>query len=181
MRAVRALLFRLTGLWDKGRKDREMAEELESHLAMQIEENRRSGMTPEHARRAALLKSGGLEPAKEACRDRRGLPVLEMMIRDLTFALRQARRSPGFTAVAVIAMALGIGANTAIFSVIDRVLLRPLPYSGRSPTRMPTAWSRWSASSPTGPHARPQSPSSTSGKPPRASSTFRRTISRAPA
>ena len=88
MRGVRAFLFRLTGLWDKGRKDREMAEELASHLAMQIEDNLRSGMTPEQARRAALLKSGGVELAKEACRDRRGLPVVETAIRDLHHALR---------------------------------------------------------------------------------------------
>ena len=77
MRAVRAFLSRLTGLWDKGRKDREMVEELESHLAMQIEDNLGLGMTPSQARRVALLKSGGLEPAKAACRDRRGLAVLE--------------------------------------------------------------------------------------------------------
>jgi predicted permease len=138
MRAVRAFLFRLTGLWDKGRKDREMAEELESHLAMQIEDNLRSGMTPGHARRAALLKSGGLEPAKEACRDRRGLPVLETAMRDLNHTLRLLSRSPAFTLVAVLSLALGIGANTAIFTLLDQLMLRRLPV--RHPEQLQMIW-----------------------------------------
>ena len=138
MRAVRAFLFRLTGLWDKGRKDREMAEELESHLAMQIEDNLRSGMTPGHARRAALLKSGGLEPAKEACRDRRGLPVLETAMRDLNHTLRLLSRSPAFTLVAVLSLALGIGANTAIFTLLDQLMLRRLPV--KHPEQLQMIW-----------------------------------------
>jgi len=134
VRAVRAFLFRLTGLLDKGRKDREMTEEFESHLQMQIEENLRAGMTPAEARREALLKSGGLEASKESCRDRRGLPLIETVVRDFAYGLRQVRRSPGFAAVVVVTLALGIGANTATFSIIDAVLLKPLPF--RDPARL---------------------------------------------
>lgn len=134
MRAVRALLSRLTGQLDKGRKDREMTEELESHLRMQTEDNLRSGMSLEQARREALLKSGGLETSKESCRDRRGLPLIETVIQDLTYALRQVRRSPGFAAVVVLTLALGIGANTAMFSIVYAALLKPLPF--RDPARL---------------------------------------------
>ncbi|MGA2269920.1 MAG: ABC transporter permease [Bryobacteraceae bacterium] len=138
MRAVRAFLFRLTGLWDKGRKDGEMGEELESHLQMQIEDNRRSGMTSGHARRAALLKSGGVELAKEACRDRRGLPMLETGMRDLNHTLRLLSRSPAFTVVAVLSLALGIGANTAIFTLLDQLMLRRLPVA--HPEQLQMIW-----------------------------------------
>jgi len=138
MRALRAFLFRLTGLWDKGRKDREMAEELESHLRMQVEDNLRSGMTPSQARRAALLKSGGVEPAKEACRDHRGLPVLETTMRDVHHALRLLSRNPAFTVVTVLSLALGIGANTAIFTLLDQMVLRRLPV--RHPEQLQMIW-----------------------------------------
>jgi putative ABC transport system permease protein len=140
MKAIRAFLFRLMGLVDKARRDRELAEELESHLQMQIEDNHRSGMTPGQARRAALLKSGGVEPAKEACRDRRGLPVLETTMRDLRHAARILRRSPAFTAAAVVSLALGIGATTVIFSVQKGILLAPLPYP--EPDRLVAIWQK---------------------------------------
>ena len=138
MRTIRAFLFRLGGLFNKERKDRELAEELENHLAMQIEDNLRRGMTPGQARRAARLKSGGLEPAKEACRDRRGLPVLETTIRDLKHALRLLARSPAFTVVAVLSLALGIGANTAIFTLLDQLMLRLLPV--KNPEQLVMIW-----------------------------------------
>ena len=120
------------------RKDRELAEELEIHLQMQIEDNIRSGMTPEQARRAALLKSGGMEPAKEACRDRRRLPVLETTMRDLRHALRLLSRNPAFTMVAVLSLALGIGANTAIFTLLDQMVLRRLPV--KHPEQLQMIW-----------------------------------------
>ena len=128
MRAVRAFLFRLMNLLDKGRKDRELAEEFESHLRMQIDDNVRAGMSPEQARREALLKSGGLETSKESCRDRRGLPVVETVIRDFAFALRQLRRNPGFATVVVLISAIGIGGLATMFSVLWGVVLRPLPF-----------------------------------------------------
>jgi len=138
VRAVRAFLLRLTGVFDKGRKDLELAEELESHLRMQIEDNLRSGMTPGQARRVALLKSGGVELAKETCRDRRGLPVLETAIRDLHHTLRLLSRSPAFTLVAVLSLALGIGANTAIFTLLDQLMLRRLPV--KHPEQLQMIW-----------------------------------------
>jgi predicted permease len=138
MRAVRAFLFRLAGVFEKGRGERDLAEEMQSHLRMQIDDNLRSGMTPEQARRAALLKSGGVEPAKEACRDRRGLPVLETAMRDLNHALRLLWRSPAFTLVAVLSLALGIGANTAIFTLLDQLMLRRLPVA--HPEQLQMIW-----------------------------------------
>ena len=127
MNTIRAMLYRLASLPDRRRRDRELAEELECHLQMEIEANLRSGMPPADARRAALLKSGGVELAKEECRDRRGLPVLETTLRDLHHAWRFLSRGPVFALVAVLSLALGIGANTAIFTLLDQVVLRHLP------------------------------------------------------
>jgi predicted permease len=127
MRKLRALFLRLSGLLGKERHDREMTEELESHLQMHIEDNLRRGMTPEAARRDAIIKLGGIESTKERYRDRRGLRALETLFQDVRFAARMLRKNSGFTAVVVITLALGIGANTAIFSLLDSVVLRFLP------------------------------------------------------
>ena len=129
MRKLRALWMRIFGLFGAGRKDGDFDDELESHLTMHTEDGVRAGMSPEEARRQALIRLGGSEQTRQSYRERRTLPWLENLLRDTRYALRGFRRSPVFTITAIATLALGIGATTAVFSVVDRILFRSLPYA----------------------------------------------------
>jgi macrolide transport system ATP-binding/permease protein len=132
MKTVRAWFNRLSGLFSNQRREQEFAAELEGHLQLHIDENIRSGMTPDAARRDAILKLGGLEPTRQAYRERGTLPFLETILHDLRFALRQLVKNPGFTLTAILMLTLGIGASVAIFAFVDAALLKPLPYPNPS-------------------------------------------------
>ena len=140
MRTLRSALVRMAALFSRRRAELELSAEIESNLQLHIDDNLRSGMTPAQARRDALIKLGGVEAAREAWRDRRTLPLFELLAQDFRYGFRSLRRNGAFTAIVVAILAVGIGANTALFSVIDAVLLRPLPYA--QPERLVMVWKR---------------------------------------
>jgi len=128
MKMLRAWLKRLTGLFSNDRREREFDLELESNLQLHIDDNLKGGMSPEEARRDAILKLGGLEPTRQAYRERGTLPSLDTTLQDLRFAFRQLFKNPGFAATAILVLSIGIAASTAIFGLIDAALIKPLPY-----------------------------------------------------
>jgi putative ABC transport system permease protein len=118
----------LDGVFRRNRMERGMDEEIRFHVARYADDLERTGIPRAEAERRARREFGPLEPVKEECRQARGLRLLDETVQDLRYAVRSLRRSPGFAAVSILTLATGIGANTAIFTIIDRWVLRPLPY-----------------------------------------------------
>lgn len=139
MRSLRAWLVRLLTLGRQAQRDDDFRAEIQSHLELHIDDNIRAGMSPAQARRHAILRLGGIEAVRERQRDRAGVPVLQHLWIDTRYGVRVLRRNPTFSAIAIITLALGIGANTSIFTLVNAVLLRPLPYQNAD--RLALLWS----------------------------------------
>jgi putative ABC transport system permease protein len=126
MDLIRTLLSRIGALFQGSRLDEDLDDELLAHIDLAIEENLKRGMTAQQARTAALRTFGGVAQTKESYRRQRGLPFMEVLARDLRYAFRQLWKSPGFTLTSILTLAIGIGVNTAIFSMMDAIVMRPL-------------------------------------------------------
>jgi hypothetical protein len=135
MRSLRRFLLRLGNFATRRRDDERLREEIAEHIALQTAENLRAGLSPVEARRQAMLKFGGVETMKQDYRAERGLLFIENLLRDVRFAVRMLRKSPGFTVVAVVTLAVAIGANAVVFGVLNALILRPL--------NVPQAQSLW--------------------------------------
>src|ERR1700722_5019112 len=127
MKFFRALASRLRGLLSPHHAEADFSAELDAHLDLAVDEGMRAGLTPAEARRRALIRLGGAEQPRQLHRERRTLPILESLLRDLRSSLRSLAKHPAITAIAILSIGLGIGANATIFSMVSRFVLRPAP------------------------------------------------------